>query len=64
MRIHRDEVVLPLVRKLRILELDGLTPSAEAARARLVAFLDELEVGAQRIDARRAAAAEAGPSGS
>ncbi len=56
MRIHRDEVVLPLVRRLRILELDGLTPSAEAARARLVAFLDELEAGAQRIDARRAAA--------
>jgi acyl-[acyl-carrier-protein] desaturase len=56
LRIHRDEVVLPLVRRLRLLELDGLTPSAEAARARLVAFLEQLEVGAQRADARRAGA--------
>jgi acyl-[acyl-carrier-protein] desaturase len=54
LRIHRDEVVMPLIRRLRILELDGLTPAAESARARLVAFLDELENGAQRIEARRA----------
>jgi acyl-[acyl-carrier-protein] desaturase len=59
LRIHRDEVVLPLIRRLGILELGGLTPSAEMARERLVTFLEELDTGAQRIDARRAARAEA-----
>jgi acyl-[acyl-carrier-protein] desaturase len=54
LRIHRDEVVMPLLRRLDILELGGLSPSAEEARERLVAFLDQLETGAQRIEARRA----------
>jgi acyl-[acyl-carrier-protein] desaturase len=58
LRIHRDEVVMPLLRKLRIFELDGLTPEAENARSGLAAFLDEMEVSARRLEERRAQAQE------
>jgi acyl-[acyl-carrier-protein] desaturase len=60
LRIHHDEVVMPLIRRLRLLELEGLTPSAEAARERLVEFVAGLEAGAQRVDARRAGAGREG----
>jgi acyl-[acyl-carrier-protein] desaturase len=53
-RIHHDEVVMPLVRKLRIFELEGLTPAAEAARTELAAFLVALEASAKRLEERRA----------
>jgi acyl-[acyl-carrier-protein] desaturase len=58
-RIHHDEVVMPLVRKLRIFELEGLTPAAEAARTDLSAFLASLEASAKRLEDRRARAMEA-----
>lgn len=54
LRIHRDEVVMPLVRKLRIFELQGLSPAAEAARTELLAFLTEMEEAAKRLEERRA----------
>ncbi len=54
LRIHRDEVVLPLVRRLGILEAAGLTPAAEAAQARLRDTLDALDAGARRLEERRA----------
>jgi acyl-[acyl-carrier-protein] desaturase len=54
LRIHHDEVVLPLVRKLRIFELEGLSPEAEAARAELSGFLAEMAASAARLDERRA----------
>jgi acyl-[acyl-carrier-protein] desaturase len=60
MRIHHDEVVMPLVRKLRIFELENLTPAAEAARTDLAAFLVGLDASARRLDERRARTAEAG----
>jgi acyl-[acyl-carrier-protein] desaturase len=53
LRIHLDEVVLPLVRRLGIFELERLTPPAEAARTRLAIFLDELDVKARRLVERR-----------
>jgi acyl-[acyl-carrier-protein] desaturase len=52
-RIHLDEVVMPLVQRLRIFELRGLTPSAEAARAVLGTFLEGLEASARRLEERR-----------
>lgn len=58
LRIHRDEVVMPLLRRLHIFELDGLTAAAEAARAQLAGFLDEMEVSARRLEERRAQAQE------
>ena len=56
LRIHRDQVVMPLVKKLRLFELTGLTPSAEAARAELGAFLEEMDVSARKLEERRARA--------
>jgi acyl-[acyl-carrier-protein] desaturase len=58
-RIHHDEVVMPLVRKLRIFELEGLTPEAEAARNDLAAFLASLDASATRLEERRARAGQA-----
>jgi acyl-[acyl-carrier-protein] desaturase len=57
-RIHHDDVVMPLVRKLRIFELEGLTPEAEAARTDLAAFLVALDASAKRLEERRARTAE------
>ena len=54
LRIHHDEVVMPLVRKLRIFELTGLTPSAESARHELGTFLEEMDDSARRLEERRA----------
>lgn len=53
LRIHRDQVVMPLVRRLRIFELTGLSPAAEAARAELGTFLEEMEASARRLEERR-----------
>jgi acyl-[acyl-carrier-protein] desaturase len=58
LRIHRDQVVVPLVRRLGLLEMEGLDPSAEQARTVLVSHLDDLEAAAQRVEERRARAAE------
>ena len=54
LRVHRDEVVMPLVTRLRLFELTGLTPKAEAARAELGTFLEEMELSARKLDERRA----------
>ncbi len=54
LRIHRDEVVMPLVRRLRLFELTGLSPEAEAARTELGLYLEEMEASAQRLEDRRA----------
>jgi acyl-[acyl-carrier-protein] desaturase len=49
LRIHHDEVVLPLVRHWRVLELDGLDAHGEQARGQLVAALDALDHRATRF---------------
>lgn len=54
LRIHLDEVVMPLVRRLRIFELEGLSAAAERARADLATFIGSLEGAAQRFEERRA----------
>ena len=53
LRIHLDEVVMPLLRKLRIFELEGLSPAAETARQDLATFLVEMEASAKRLEERR-----------
>ena len=50
LRIHRDEVVIPLVLKLRLFELTGLFPGAEAPRAQLGTFLEDMEGSARRLE--------------
>jgi acyl-[acyl-carrier-protein] desaturase len=54
-RIHRDEVLLPILRHWSIFELEGLDPQAEEARRRLAAHLDQLEVAARRFEEKHAA---------
>lgn len=53
LRIHRDEVVLPLVKRLRLFELTGLTPEADAAREELAGTLDEMDQSARKLEERR-----------
>jgi acyl-[acyl-carrier-protein] desaturase len=52
LRVHRDDVVLPLLRFWRVLDRD-LPPAAEAERDRLVAVLDELDRRVERLGSRR-----------
>ena len=40
LRVHRDEVLLPIIRHWRLFELEGLDGAAEEARRRLAEHLD------------------------
>ena len=55
-RVHRDEVLMPILRHWRIFELTGLDAAAEAARETLVQHLAALEASAQRYESKLAAA--------
>ena len=57
LRIHRDEVLAPVLRAWKVWELEGLSPRAEEARERLGAFMEALDVKALRFEEKRAAAA-------
>ncbi len=54
LRVHRDEVLLPILRHWRIFELAGLDGAAEEARRRLANHLESLDVAARRLEARLA----------
>jgi acyl-[acyl-carrier protein] desaturase len=54
LRIHRDEVLLPLLRHWRFFDRSGLDPDAERAQTDLAAFLAGLERLASRYEERRA----------
>jgi acyl-[acyl-carrier-protein] desaturase len=51
-RVHRDEVLLPILRHWRIFELTNLNAAAEEARNRLSEHLDKLEAIARRLEER------------
>jgi acyl-[acyl-carrier-protein] desaturase len=53
LRIHRDEVVGPVLKFWRLFELEGLTGQGEQARENLAAFLDELDRKAVRFEQKR-----------
>jgi len=53
-RIHRDEVVLPLVKRLGLFEMSGLTPEADAAREALARALEDMDRSARKLEERRA----------
>ena len=55
LRIHRDEVLAPVLRAWKVFDLEGLSPEAEQAREKLAAFMDELERKASRFEDKRAA---------
>jgi acyl-[acyl-carrier protein] desaturase len=56
LRIHHDDVIIPLVRYWRVFELGGLTAEGEQARQELAAALAALDARAARFVARRAEA--------
>ena len=56
LRIHHDEVIMPLVRYWRIFEIEGLDGEGEQARQDLAAALEALDVRATRYVERRAEA--------
>jgi acyl-[acyl-carrier-protein] desaturase len=53
LRIHHDEVVIPVLRNLKALETTGLCDDGEKARDELVAYLAELDRFATRFTERR-----------
>jgi acyl-[acyl-carrier-protein] desaturase len=53
LRIHYDEVLMPILRHWRIFELDGLDDAAEADRDRLRVYLVDLDASARRFVERR-----------
>ena len=54
LRIHHDDVIMPLVRHWRVFELEGLDHGGEQARQDLAAALDALDARAARFVERRA----------
>jgi acyl-[acyl-carrier-protein] desaturase len=53
LRIHKDEVVAPVLRFWKVAELEGLSPEGEAARTELFEFMDALEKQALRFEDKR-----------
>ena len=59
LRVHHDDVVMPLVRQWALLELEGLDAEGERARTELADALDALDAQASRfVEQREAAAAK------
>ncbi len=56
LRIHHDDVIMPLMRHWRIFEIEGLDAEGEQARQDLVAALGALNARAARFVERRAEA--------
>ncbi|GAA1190458.1 acyl-[acyl-carrier-protein] desaturase [Kitasatospora gansuensis] len=56
LRVHHDEVLVPLLRSLRIFDLTGLGPAGEQARDRLAEHLGRTDTRAARFVERRAQA--------
>ena len=59
LRIHHDEVIMPLVRHWRVFEAEGLDAEGEQARQDLATALDALDARAARFVERRAGAQSA-----
>jgi acyl-[acyl-carrier-protein] desaturase len=55
LRVHRDEVLLPILKYWGVFELSGLDAAAEEARRRLVEHLEKLDAAARRFEDRLAA---------
>lgn len=57
LRIHHDDVVMPLLRQWGVFDLEGLDADGEQARTELVAFLETLDAQATSFVAQREEAA-------
>ncbi|GHF68573.1 acyl-ACP desaturase [Kitasatospora xanthocidica] len=56
LRVHHDEVLVPLLRALRVNDLTGLGPAGERARDRIAAHVERTDARAARFVERRAQA--------
>ena len=56
LRIHHDDIVMPLVRQWKLFELEGLDEEGERARQELAAAIAELDEQATRFVEQRDAA--------
>ncbi|MCM2416563.1 acyl-ACP desaturase [Streptomyces sp. RKAG293] len=56
LRIHHDDVLIPMLRSLEIFELGGLGPVGEQARERIAGQLTQIDERARRFTERRAQA--------
>jgi acyl-[acyl-carrier-protein] desaturase len=54
LRVHRDEILMPILRYWGVFELSGLDAAAEEARRRLAEHLDRLEAAARRFEEKMA----------
>ena len=55
LRVHREEVLLPIIRHWKIFEVTGLDGAAEEARRKLAEHLEKLDAAAKRFEERLAA---------
>ncbi len=55
LRIHHDEVLMPVLRKWGVFEREGLSGEGEKARQQLAEFLQGLDAGAARFESKREA---------
>lgn len=53
LRIHKDEVVAPVLRFWKVFELEGLSAEGEAARTELAELMESLEKQALRFEDKR-----------
>jgi acyl-[acyl-carrier-protein] desaturase len=53
-RVHRDEVLLPVIRHWGLFALEGLDAAAEEARRKLAEHLDKLDQAARRFEEKMA----------
>ena len=58
-RIHHDEILMPLLNHWKVFELPHLSAAAESARERLASFVERIDRLAKRFEERRAARLEA-----
>jgi acyl-[acyl-carrier-protein] desaturase len=54
LRVHRDEVLMPILKYWGVFELSGLDAAAEEARRRLAEHLEKLDLAARRFEERLA----------
>ncbi len=53
LRLHKDEVVAPVLRFWKVAEIEGLSAEGEAARTELFEFMESLEKQALRFEDKR-----------
>ena len=53
-RVHREDVLMPIIKYWGIFELENLNAAAEAARVRLAEHLEQLDLAAKKFEERLA----------